>query len=165
MAKIRKFIKLPAFEKRLYLTAGGLLCVMKIVLAILPFSKLNWWLLDKDYQPLANKPVNFSPDEVVRIVKTLADWLVVDVTCLHIAMTAKILLSQLGFQPKIQFGVRASTHTRTAKSLQVEAHAWLTIKGEIIMGDNGLLDSYSLLSQCNKSPTLTTRGEDDGSLA
>jgi hypothetical protein len=89
-------------------------------------------------------PSDSSATDVVWAVKAASRY-VPKATCLTQSLTAHCLLDRLGYPAKLQIGVARG------KEGALEAHAWVEIEGETLIG------SLPDLSRFSKFPTLDAK--------
>lgn len=77
-----------------------------------------------------------SPRLILWAVDRAAWFLPGTSTCLHRALTARILLAQQGWDAELHIGGRHDTEG------VFEAHAWLEYEGHVILGSLPALDTY-----------------------
>lgn len=74
-----------------------------------------------------NKSHELYSDKVIWAVRNTSPY-VYRSTCLTNALTGQVLLSQNGYSSKLRIGV--------TKEEEFEAHAWLEMEGEVVMGES-----------------------------
>jgi len=100
-----------------------------------PFGEARVWFKERIAAP-AHSKVRPSPHRILWAVSRAAWFLPGECTCLHRAVTAKILLAQHGWAAELHIGGRHGAKGR------FEAHAWLECEGRVILGALPALDSY-----------------------
>ena len=120
-----KFLRLPAWEKRLLLRAILTLGVARLTLKLLPFARVRRLLTPR---PGAAKHSSIAPLNVRWAIKQ-AERVIPDATCLPQAVTAEALLTRAGYPVLLRIGVTKRDDGR------FEAHAWAESNGRIVIGD------------------------------
>jgi len=141
MKRLRKFMRLPAAERRLLMKAILLLCAVKVGLGLLPFQTLRRLLANLAVLPVGLRDVE-DPRSIERIVWAveLAGRLVPRAsTCLTQALTAQVLLLRRGHPALVHIG------TVKGESGEFQAHAWVESGGEVLIGGHEL-EQYSPLA-------------------
>jgi hypothetical protein len=116
---LRKFLRLPAPDRRLLLEAAMLQAAVRLALWFLP---VRTW-----HRPSAcvGIPDTVSPARAAWAIATTTR-LIPRSTCLVRALAAQRLLARHGYPSTLHLGV--------AKSPEFEAHAWLECQGAILIG-------------------------------
>jgi hypothetical protein len=144
MKHLRKFMRLPAAERRLLVKAIMLLCAVRVGLALLPFRTSRRLLATLALLPVGLRGVEdrCSADKVVRSVEVAGRLMPRASTCLTQALTAQVLL--------LRRGNPALVHIGTVKGGrgELKAHAWLESGGEVVMG-GGELEQFTPLVVLN----------------
>src|SRR3954453_11602233 len=122
---IRRFLKLPARERLLILEAAILVASVRAALWVIPYRILTKWLRGRG-EPRGEI---YTCPQIAWAVSAVSRY-VPKSTCLTQALAAETLLRKYGHQPSVHIGVAKSD----AQSL--EAHAWVTVQGRIILGDS-----------------------------
>jgi hypothetical protein len=116
--RLRKYLRLPAPDRRLLLEAAMLQAAVRLALWFLPVRR---W---------SRPPALLSPTAVLpsRIAWAIAATtrLIPRSTCLVRALAARRLLARHGYPSTLHLGV--------AKSPEFQAHAWLECNGAILLG-------------------------------
>lgn len=141
MRRLRKFIRLPAAERRLLMKAILLLCAVKVGLELLPFRTLRRLLAKLVVLPVGLRHVE-DPCSIERVV-----WAVVLAgrlmpranTCLTQALTAQVLLLRRGYPALVHIG------TLKAEGGELKAHAWVESGDEVVIGGHEL-EQYTQLA-------------------
>lgn len=141
MKRLSKFWQLNFPEKMLLCLSFLILVLVRLGLFLLSFAKLKQ-LVDQNPQIIYNQQylTQLSPDKIawaVKIVSTLT--LPSPAKCLARALTTQVLLRFCGYQSTLVIGV--------TKNLQgdLDSHAWVEIKGKILIGDSPYLSRYQVL--------------------
>ena len=141
MKRLRKFMRLPAAERRLLMKAILLLCAVKVGLGLLPFQTLRRLLANLAVLPVGLRDVE-DPRSIERTVWAveLAGRLVPRAsTCLTQALTAQVLLLRRGHPALVHIG------TVKGERGEFQAHAWVESGGEVLIGGHEL-ELYSPLA-------------------
>jgi Transglutaminase-like superfamily len=141
MRRLRKFMRLPAAERRLLMKTILLLWVVKVGLVTLPFRTLR-----RQLGHLAVSPVDLRDAEDPRSIERVV-WAVElsgrlmphASTCLTQALTAQVLLSRRGHPALVHIG------TLKGKRGELQAHAWVESGGEVVIGGHEL-EQYTRLA-------------------
>ncbi|MBE9461155.1 lasso peptide biosynthesis B2 protein [Dyadobacter subterraneus] len=135
---VLKWVDISGSAKIKLVQAGCTLILIKIGLAILPFStfrKVFHWMSKSDAKPdLNSKEIS----EVVWAVNTAANIIPLELLCLPRALAAKYLLRKVP-SLSLEIGVEVN-HAKP-----FEAHAWIQKGDEIIIGDWSNSVSYQRL--------------------
>ncbi|KAA0989420.1 lasso peptide biosynthesis B2 protein [Dyadobacter aurulentus] len=131
MQKLSRFIgtwrKLPGPGKLTFVTAAVSLLLIRVGLAVLPFSmfrKVFHWLTQSN----ANKEMSKAEiDQAVWAVDTAANLLPFELLCLPRALATKYLLRKLAALT-LEIGIEINPNKA------FEAHAWVERNGTIIIG-------------------------------
>jgi len=145
--RVLKFFHLTGAEKLIFCRAVYLLFYYRIALGRQHFQTL----VDRLSHPSPTGPVrNSEPIPVDTLVQLLAAAcrIVPFTTCLSRAMAGQRLLTGCGYFSKLHIGVARK------KGENLEAHAWLSLNGQIILGNVPDLDRYRELPpfQADRSP-------------
>ena len=126
MSKIHSFFKLSSDRKSLLLKSGMLTIFIRLSLTIFSFSTVKKF--SKIFsRPTNNHNVNVTVDDIIWSVRAVSQY-VPKATCLTQAITAQILLSRHNLISKLKIGVM--------KKEEFEAHAWLEINDQIVLGES-----------------------------
>ena len=132
MKRLSRFLALSQIEKILLVKAVFFLLVVRIELWVLPFSTLqslvNKLLLSRSCSDVSIKQMIWS-------VEVASSYLPLMKTCLVKSIAAQILLTQYGYKPNLCIGVRKDEK-------MLDAHAWVEINGEVVIGQTDLLTDY-----------------------
>ena len=127
MNKLRKFAQLRVSEKLLLLRALFLVASIRAGLWVLPFRVMRKFT----FNGKKKKETPYSVEQFVWAVRATSRY-VPGATCLTQALAAQVLLSGAGYSPRVEIGVAKSDKN------QFEAHAWLVLKDQVLVGDIGL---------------------------
>jgi hypothetical protein len=133
IARLNRFIRLPAAERRLLLKAALLLGGIKLGLWLLDFHALQRLLSRVAEAPIGLRKLDrVSAEKVVWSVKLAGRYMPMARTCLTQAMTTQALLARRGYPTILHIGVV------TKERGEFEAHAWLESEGEVVIGGHDL---------------------------
>lgn len=139
MKRLRKFLLLPAAERRLLVEAAFLLGMTKLGLMLFPFQTLRRFLERFIEAPTVERRTNEVPAErIVWAVESAGRYMPRARTCLTQALAARILLVRRGYPALIRIGVTKKN------GAEFEAHAWVESGGEVMIGGHEL-DRYTSL--------------------
>ena len=134
MKQLLKFLVLSQTQKFLLVKTIFLLLIVRLGLWILPFyviqnflAKLKRTINDLNRIALA--------DQIIWSVEAASNYLPLTKSCLVKSIVGQILLAQYGCKSNLCIGVR-----RNEKIL--DAHAWLEIEGEVVIGKTNLITDY-----------------------
>jgi len=133
MSRLRKFLALPAPERRVLLAATLLLPTVRLALSILPFRTMRRLVTRlaraRSDAPLASPP---SPARVGWAVRTAGRYVPGGGNCLAQALTAHVLLRRLGHPSRLRLGVARGA------ARPFEAHAWIESGAAVPVGATGM---------------------------
>ncbi|WP_159470698.1 lasso peptide biosynthesis B2 protein [Dyadobacter sp. 3J3] len=135
---LKKWATITGGAKIKFLQAGFVLVVIKMGLAILPFStfrKLFYRISKSEIKKNLNSQ---QISEVVWAVNTAANVIPLELVCLPRALATKYLLRKV---PSLSLEIGIEINPAKA----FEAHAWVERGGEIIIGDWSDSVSYQRL--------------------
>ncbi len=112
-----------------------LLGIIRLGLIIFPFCRLRGIL--ERLLPERRKQI-ITARAIARSV-VLAGRYVPAINCLSSALACQLLLLREGYEPELQVGVLVNP----AQGL--EAHSWVRLDGEILIGDTGNIKKYATL--------------------
>jgi hypothetical protein len=127
MSKLRKFVGLPTAEKFLLLRTLFVVAWIRAGLWVLPFRVMQKFAFT------GKKPKDspYSVEQLVWAVRATSSY-VPGATCLTQALAAQALLSRAGHSPRVEIGVAKNEKN------QFQAHAWLVLKGQVLVGGAGV---------------------------
>lgn len=135
MGRIRKFFCLPQIEKVLFLRA--------LLLLVHSRSSFQFKQFKNVVRHFSRKAASQEPPQVnsvsssrVAFLLDAASSFIPAPTCLSKALAGSVLFKSCGYQTLLHIGV-----TRDDVSL-LEAHAWLTLEDNVIVGDRADLERY-----------------------
>ena len=137
MSKVLIFLNLPRAQKFFLWSAWWQLFIVQPVVWILPFKSWQALLL-KSEQPTKRVRSELSLEKISWLVMVASSF-VPRSSCLTRAIVTKRLAERHGYLLDISLGVK-----RMDKGL-FAAHAWIEHKGEVLIGQQVKLDSYSKL--------------------
>jgi hypothetical protein len=138
MRRISKFLNLSSIEQRLLIRTWILLGLIRLGMALLPFSTLRK-LLYRFRSILGRGEKEFSEDRLVWSVAVVSRY-VPKATCLAQAITTQLLLQQAGHQACLHIGVTE------AEKGGLKAHAWVESQGKVLIGGIDLNQYTHLLA-------------------
>jgi hypothetical protein len=127
MSKLSKFAGLPTAEKLLLLRTLFIMGWIRVGLWLLPFRVMKNFV----FADGRKKDSSYSVEQFVWAVRASSRYVPV-ATCLTQALTAQVLLSRAGHRPRVEIGVALSEKN------QFQAHAWLVLKDQVLVGDIGV---------------------------
>lgn len=119
MGAIATFLGLPAADRRLLLRALATVVRVRVLLRLQSLDRLRTWAQQQ-------KPGSLPPKQLAWAVRTAARR-TPGASCLVQALALQRLLSQQGHSSELHIGV--ARHDQS-----FEAHAWLTHRGEVLIG-------------------------------
>jgi len=132
MGWLRKFLALSQRDRTLLLSTFLLLAGIKLGLRLLPFQTLRK-LLSSFSQPckVQTQPNNLDPDRLNRLLAVVhlsSRYMPGGAKCLARALTTQVLASRNGYAPTLRIGIARDPNG------QLEAHAWVEIQSQIVIG-------------------------------
>ncbi|OCC15629.1 hypothetical protein DBT_0980 [Dissulfuribacter thermophilus] len=142
MGKLSRFICLEPLEKRLFFLSLGWILFTRFALTIFPFKKTLALVESQAKKYLKNPKATSGEISVARLAWLIsrAAHIVPGSTCLVQALAGKIIFASQGINPKFHIGVNMQ------EKHDLEAHAWLTLDGEVILGQMPNLSKFKPLS-------------------
>jgi hypothetical protein len=138
---LRRFVRLPATERRLVVKAALLLGTMRLGLWLLPFQTLR-----RIHVGMMRAPIRVwdkehsSRESVIWAVETAGRRMPRAATCLTLALTAQVLLLRRGYPALLRIGAdKGGTEGFVA-------HAWVESGGTVVIGDHELERYIPLVS-------------------
>jgi Transglutaminase-like superfamily len=131
---LRKFLHLPAAERRLLVKAALLLGTIRLGLWLLPLHTLRRLLAKVGKAPIGLREADrYSAKRAVWAVGAAGQYLPAGVgTCLTQALAAQVLLAWRGHPALLHIGVVRK------EGEEFHAHAWLESGGEVVIGGHQL---------------------------
>lgn len=128
---------------RLLIKTYLLLNGIRLTLRFLSFPQSQAWVARLSHR---HGSANASPTgngwySVVWAIEKASRYSPGSVKCLARALTAEVLLKRRGYQPELRYGVLKSS----AETFQ--AHAWVELQGQTILGQLPDLKDYAVLPQ------------------
>jgi hypothetical protein len=125
--RLRKFFALQLSDQGLLMESVIRLAWTSLGLRVLPFS---YWRprLGTSAEGTTTLPGNSPPAERIAWAVGVAAGYVPGATCLVQALAAKSMLRRKGYPALVRIGVRAG------EGSHLEAHAWLVLDGQVILG-------------------------------
>ncbi|NJK41361.1 MAG: lasso peptide biosynthesis B2 protein [Acaryochloridaceae cyanobacterium SU_2_1] len=134
MKPLLKFIGLSQRERHFLLKTYLLLGLIRLGLWLLPFQTLQAWLAKLQHKPglyqapKLTKISSRSVGKAIWAVNVSSRYMPGKVKCLARALATQVLICRQGYQPELKIGVaKAADHS-------LEAHAWIELQGQVIMG-------------------------------
>jgi hypothetical protein len=142
--QLRKFFHLSAADRRLLIKSAFWLVAIRAGLRLLPFQRLRRLLARGRSAEVTAAATD--RDEVKRVVWAIeaTSRYVPSATCLTQGLAALILLNRSGQCAHIRIGVARG------EGGQIKAHAWVESGGEVVLGQNGNLSRFRVLSSETK---------------
>jgi hypothetical protein len=126
MKLLRKYVCLPATDRRLLVKSALLLGVVGLGLWLLPFQTLRRLLARLTHRTtLLHEETSITR---VAWAVTVASRYVPAATCLTQALTTQVLLGQQGHAATLRIGVARS------EGGHLQAHAWVEYQGRVVIG-------------------------------
>jgi hypothetical protein len=128
LGSLARFFALPATERRLLLTAAGLLAAVRLGLWVFPFRSVHRSIRSfRIASRYAAGRVVLPPERIAWAVEVAARR-VPRATCLVRALAAQALLARHGHASQLRLGVARGA------GRAFEAHAWLEGNGQVLIG-------------------------------
>ncbi len=122
-----RFLRLPAPDKALLMTAAVLVISSRVALWLFPYRVVRERLNRR--KTISKKTLSCS--RIAWAISAVSRF-VPGATCLTQAVAAEALLRSHGYAPNLHIGVTKN------KSQALEAHAWIEVHGDIILGNAGV---------------------------
>jgi hypothetical protein len=132
--KLRTFFRFSPRQRRLTLSALGLVALARLGCWIVPFRRLQ--TASQHLGRARERVTETSPEEIVQAVR-LASRYVPRATCLVQALATQVLLGRYGHIGEIHIGVALDP------ARQFRAHAWVESQGKVLIGGSEELTSYA----------------------
>jgi hypothetical protein len=123
---VRKYLALTGDEKKLLATCWWQLLRVRMLLYMKNYKKTRAYI-DSNIRAGRKSSKDVSVDRICYLLSVASRW-VPSATCLVQAVTAEWMLKSAGYHPLLHIGVKKQT------SNDFEAHAWLELDGERILG-------------------------------
>lgn len=134
MEHLRRFLRLPAAERRLLIKAALLLESIKLGMRLLPFRTLRRLLDRAAARPLGPQRASHSSVErVVWSVEAASRHTPGVKTCLTQALAAQVLLARRSCPALLHIGV-----AKGEEQGEFQAHAWVESEGKVVIGGPAL---------------------------
>ncbi len=147
MSNLLKFINLPPREKTLFFQAVYYLLVFRIRLALTPPKILFAEVAKTSGAVVAHQPCCVPPVRIARIINQVSRFVPYS-TCLSKALAGSVLFARNDCAADLHIGVLINDNR------QLEAHAWLSYDGKIVIGNMPDLGLYQELPLKSKEDTL-----------
>ncbi len=136
MRRLRRFLGLGGSDKLLLLEATLVAVFVRLGLQTLRFRRLRGLLsTDAADHELPTEDV----ERIAWTVKKVCKYIPLDATCLTQAMTGEYMLGRRGRESNLRIGVAKSDEQK------LDAHAWLEVDGNVVIGNNQDLTRYAML--------------------
>ena len=129
------FLHLRFSEKFLLFRIWCILIIVRLALAMKPFKNVREWLQGYS-NPKKNLEKKITAERISWLVDVAGRFVFRDKPCLTTALVLQMLLARRGYQSNIKLGIRKN------ESGKIEAHAWLLLDGEIVIGNIPDLDEF-----------------------
>lgn len=142
MRKLRRFLRArKRGGKKLFCQGYIVMCLVRLGLFLLPFNRLQSLVLkSKKLEPLAIDRSTVTVSSIARAVNRSGRYSPGKPMCLARALTTAVLMNIYGFPYQIKIGVAKG------ESGKIEAHAWVTWEGKVMMGNLPDLSRYIPMS-------------------
>jgi hypothetical protein len=139
MRLLRQLRALSATDRRLLFEVVLTVCVIRIGLLAFSFQRLNG-ILNNDHSHTCSKddPALFAR-KVSRFVRKVSAY-IPGATCLTQALATTKLLRKFGYPASVRIGVAKTPQD------QLQAHAWVELEKEIVIGVVPDLTRYTVLT-------------------
>ncbi|MDY6781432.1 MAG: lasso peptide biosynthesis B2 protein [Cyanobacteriota bacterium] len=121
-----KFVRLEPRDRLLLIQAALLLSAIKLGLALFSFKSLRQRLAQ--FSPNSTPQVPIPVETVVWAIEVASRYIPGGARCLARALAASALLSRQGYPSQLRIGVAKD------EVGQLEAHAWVELEGQAIVG-------------------------------
>jgi hypothetical protein len=133
MKRLRKFLRLPAAERRFLVKAALLLGAIELGMRLLPFRTLRYLLTRATYAPRRSRQAaHLSAKRIGWAVETANYYTPGASTCLAQALATQVLLARCGFPALLHLGVARGERD------EFQAHAWVESDGKVVIGGSEL---------------------------
>lgn len=140
MERLRRFLRLPAGERRLLVKAALLLEAIKLGMRLLPFRTLRRLLAGAAHAPVgARRADHPSRERITWAVQAACRNTPGLKTCLARALATQLLLARHGYPALLHIGVVRGEQG------QLQAHAWVETEGKVVIG-GAELERYAPLA-------------------
>jgi len=138
--RLRRFVALPAGDRRLLVRAALVVGAFRVGVRVVPFGVLRRLGAraagGSGAEPRG--PARWAPQAIAWAVAVASSHVPGADTCLVRALAARVLLVRAGHPACIRIGVSRGAGDR------LQAHAWVESRGAIVIGESGR-DRYVLL--------------------
>ena len=128
MASFRKFLDLTFPEKLVFCRAFLLVLSYRRALKSHPFDELMRGAAARAEKRLAGETADSLPAGRISWLISKAATVIIESRCLPQALAGQIIFAEYGYRTDFHIGVRK-------ESDKLEAHAWLTLDGDVVLGD------------------------------
>ncbi len=144
----------PGPERRLLAEAASLLLVTGAALRVCPFPWLRKGLALYTRLRAGRLPADRVAWAVSAAARRLPGWFS---GCLPQALAAETLLARHGYRPQLRIGVRPSGRAPEARRSRLEAHAWVELRGAVLVGALDDLSTFVPLERPGAGASLCRR--------
>jgi Transglutaminase-like superfamily len=137
--KLKTLARLSPSDRLLLSIALILLMGIRLGLWLLPFQVLLQRLTQLSQQVARLRGQQVSIASIIWTVNTVSRYFIPGSKCLARALTTQILLNWQGYPSDFRIGVAKG------EKGQLEAHAWVEVQGQVVMGYLSDLTRYTLL--------------------
>jgi hypothetical protein len=141
---VRRLIEMPAAERRLVVEAFLLVCAARSALSCMSLPAIRGSLA-RIVRPHRASGTQVTKWQIVRALSMAARKAPFRVTCLTEALAAEAMLRRRGHDARLQIGVVRPT------GAELNAHAWVELDGEVLVGRLESLPSYAVLAARTRS--------------
>lgn len=136
MNRIKKFLRLSAADKVLFLQSTIVVAFSTFGLRIFPWLRLQNMLLSLARKQSHRIDSNRPALNQIKWAVSAAGHSIPKATCLPQALTSQYLLVKNGYPAELQIGVARD------KDGKLEAHAWVVSENQTVLGEVGELDRF-----------------------
>jgi hypothetical protein len=137
MRQLRKYANLPTEERNLLLRAAFFVLMVRLGLWLLPARALLGAACRREERGGRGARV-FSVDRLSWAIRATARY-VPSATCLTQAIALQWLLARFGYASRVHIGVKKH------RSTQLQAHAWVECKKQVVIGGSEVRDYIPLV--------------------
>jgi Transglutaminase-like superfamily len=150
--KLKILTQITAGDRLLLLFALVLLSGIRLGLWLLSFRTLLQVLTKGSQMATQWRVPQVAIAKIIWAVNVISRYFAPGSKCLARALTTKVLLDWQGHPSDLRIGVAKG------EMGQLEAHAWVEVQEQIVMGDLSDLSRYSLLPTLQLSPSYPASG-------
>ncbi len=127
MGSLIKFLQLPFSKQHLFGEAVLILTATRIILKLLPYKVLRRVLFQPDRFDVFRHQKG-TQDDFIWAINKAGKYTLRENSCLALASAGNALLRLHGFPARMRLGFQKSENG------EIEAHAWVEINGEVVIG-------------------------------